>query len=133
MDTYLRRSVRRFLTHTYTWIDAEKIPVLEDGEQTYDEYDQPIYRDADPVEEKPCLFLYEEVATNDPTGPVNLKIPTLYVLPDDEIEEKDGVINILDRTGNVLLASAFVETVDPTAEINGSVLRVLRLSGAVTV
>ena len=133
LDTNLRRTMKRFLTHTYTWIDNDKVPVLEDGEPTYDEYGNQVFTDADAVEDKPCLFLFEEIVSNTATGAIASKVPTLYVLSDDEVASKDVISNVRDRSGTVILESAFVESVDPTSEVNNSALRVLRLSGAETV
>lgn len=134
MSIYLRRAAKRFLTHTYTWVDNDTVPVLdEEDNPTYNEWDQPIVEDATPVTDKRCLFLFEDVVSDQGNGPVTTKVPTLYVLHDDPVSVDDVVTNVQSRDGTVLLESARVESIDSTAEAGDAVMKVLRLSGAVTV
>ena len=134
LPVYLRRMARRFLTHQYTWIDNDSIPVLDiNDDPTYDDLGLQIMSDADAIPEKPCLFLYDEVVSNSVAGPVTLRVPTLYVLHDDPISVNDVVSNVLDRDRQtVLLKSALVESIDTTAEVGNAAIKVLRLSGAST-
>lgn len=130
-STYLRRVVDKFLKHTYTLTTVT--PVLDGDEQpTYDEYGNQIYEDSDPETDKDCIFLWEEVFSADDRGSNVLRTPTLYVRYDDTISEGDKVTDVTDEDGNVLISTATVHTVNPTAEAGGAVLKVCRLSGART-
>jgi hypothetical protein len=130
-STYLRRVANRFLKHTYTLTTTE--PVLDEDEQpTFDDNGNQIYENSDPVTDKPCLFLWEEVLTTDERGSNIARTPTLYVMHDDTILEGDNVSSVEDEDGTILISSATVQTINPTAEAGGAVLKVCRLVGAVT-
>ena len=132
MATYLRKSAKRFLTHTCTLnpINRNEVPVTEDSN---DEWDNQLYVDETPVTELPCLFLWEDVQKNEPSGVIIVKTPTLYVLQDDDVLAGDSVSNVLARDGStVLLSSALIESIDATAEVGNPALKVLRLTGATT-
>ena len=133
MAKFLRRAARKFLKHSYTWISNDSIPTLDvDNNYTYDDNGNLITTDALPIEDKPCLFLFEEVAVAG-SGNIISKTPTLYVFDDDPVSINDTVTNICASDGTVLIESARVETIDRTADSGSPVLKVLRLSGAKTV
>lgn len=133
MAFYLRRSAARFLTHTYTWTDVDATPVLDTGQPTYDSEGNQIYTNAAPVVGVVCLFLWEDIEVVNAQGRILLRTPSLYVLHNDPVAEADLITNVLGRDGTNLYAAGTVQTVDPTTEVGDSVLKVLRLSGAVTI
>lgn len=122
LSTNLRRAVRRFFTHTLEWTAATEDV---DGNISYD--------GQTPTEEVPCVFLWQDTTTDAPEGPVTQKIPVVYVDSSYDIQPNDLITNVLDKDAlGVLLVSAVVSTVDPTAEGGLSVMNVLTLKGAVT-
>lgn len=122
-----------FLKHSYTWLDDDTIPVLdEDDNPTYDSNGIPITTDPAQISEKPCLFLWEDIPTETPQGTITQHSPTLYVPHDDPITEGDLVIEIIDAELVVILSSARVLSIDTTAETGSPVMKVCRLSGART-
>lgn len=131
-SNYLRRIVNRFLKHTYTL--TTQIPVLDgDENETFDDNGNQIFEDDEPVTGKPCLFLWEEVTSIDERGGSILRTPTLYVPYDDDIVEGDKITDLEDEDNNTLLTQAVVQTINPTAEAGGQVLKVCRLTGAITI
>lgn len=131
MAQYLSRSANRFLKHSYTWVDDDSIPVLDDNDEpTYDSNGIPITIDAAPISDKKCLFLYEDIVNSDST--ITQHVPTLYVLNNDLIDVNDLVQDVISARNIPILKSARVESIDKTFDIGESVLKVLRLKGATT-
>ena len=128
---YLRRVGARFLKHTYTLTTTT--PVLAGGEPTYDDNGNQIFENADPETGKACLFLWEESVDVTEAGGAILRTPTLYVFHDDTIVEGDTITDVADEEGTALLTQATVQTINPTAEGGSAVLKVCRLTGAITI
>lgn len=133
LGVYLAQAIQPFLKHTYTYQSNDSVPVLDVEEnQTYNTWDQPIMTDPAPVTGQRCLFLYDTIANQNIDGAVLNLIPTLYVESDSPVTENDIVLNVQDEDDNTILQSARVESIDKTFDVGLSVIKVLRLSGAVT-
>lgn len=120
LSTHITRMTRRFLVHTMTWI-----PQTQDGDGNYME-------GSTPQTEIPCLFLWRDIELNESIGFTTQKTPILYVPTTYNITVDDIISNVVDRDGTVLLVSAQVELVDPTADGGLPVINVCTLSGAVS-
>jgi hypothetical protein len=80
-----------------------------------------------------CLYgsevrLLRDQSVRDEYGSRTIKVPTLFVPPDDPLAVGDVVTNVLDASGTVVQAGPFVvESVNMNAELGVSVLKACEL------
>jgi hypothetical protein len=125
----LERATTRFLQHRCTHVTYEAV-LDEDDEPVLDEGGHPTYEE-NTESSVPCLFLWKDVSTTSEIGTAIEKRPTLYVLASHDISEGDIIRNVLARNTTVLLATAKIKTIDPTAEGGNASLKVCELEGVV--
>ncbi len=106
--TSVRRALSRTFGHTYTLLPADVTGSNADNE------DVPVPRD--PVVGLPCRYAPQDDARISNGGEIILNRPVMSVPYDAEIDEDDSVRDVIDASGNLILAGPLkVDTIKPDA------------------
>lgn len=117
----LERVAYRFMVHTYT-----RTAIVEGAETGYGADETPL----PPVSDLPCFYSPITRARGEDGAWVVVQAPSLMVPTDDVTERGDVVVDILDRSGSVVLPGPLVVTDTQVGVSNGStIVRVLVLAG----
>lgn len=133
MSTYLRRSAKRFLTHTCDFTRVQTTLVVDgNGDPILDEWGQKQYADEEIVEDIPCLLLWKDVQAQTANGPIIKKDPFLYVLNTTILSRGNIINSVRTRKSTVLLNNATVDTIRPVAEFGEGVINLVTLNSMET-
>lgn len=124
----VRAALRPLLVNRYarTTPDVPVVPAQNDA------WGNPVVGDGPTTSNLPCLYQSSKRLVVRDEGTVLLDVPTLTVYDDDPLAVGDRVV-VTTRGGTVLVASAIVDSFDPSAESGESVLKVAVLTSVVAV
>lgn len=127
-----RRAIGPLLLHTYR--TSRAVPVLDQlGDPVLDEWRQPVTEPGPTSDPRPCLYESKTRPVIDESGRRLIVVPTLTVYYDDDVRPGDEIVDVTDRDGSILIASAGIDGTDPLAEPGALVIRELVLRDVVVV